>query len=197
MLSPVQDSPSPTCSLDDFDSELSLSLPKKTKETVQRFRWGDEKLEPLIKYLTSVKADYKFRGLDFEFDLVKLYSDVRAKLAEIYEKNDFGPVEEKSMRNDMTTEDIAKHKLIVPEEKKLTKQGYLRIKEKTKNVRQDYRSAVVQGWRSGSGKFVHDDWDLLKELWGGSRTTNCIQNARTPLDNVHPIEKESGSSQLC
>ena len=101
------------------------------------------------------------------------------------------------MRNDMTTEDIAKHKLIVPEEKKLTKQGYLRIKENTKNVRQDYRSAVVQGWRSGSGKFVHDDWDLLKELWGGSRTTNCIQNARTSLDNVHPIEKESGSSQLC
>ena len=77
----------------------------------------------------------------------------------------------------------------------MIKQGYLRIKEKIKNVRQDYRNNVVQGRRSGSGKFVHDYWDLLKELWGGSPVTNCIQNARTSLDNAHPIEKESGSSQ--
>ena len=45
----------------------------------------------------------------------------------------------------MTTEDTAKHKLIVSEEKKLTKQGYHCIKEKNKNVRQDYRNDVVQG----------------------------------------------------
>ena len=57
--------------------------------------------------MTSVKTDYEFRGLDFESDLVKLYSDVRAKMAEIYDKNDFGPVEKTSMRDDMTTEDIA------------------------------------------------------------------------------------------
>ena len=95
--------------------------------------------------MTSVKAAYEFRGLDFESDLVKLYSDVRAKMAEIYDKNDFGPVEETSMRDDMTTEDIAKHKLIVSEEKKLIKQGYLRFKEKIKNVRQNYRNGVVQG----------------------------------------------------
>ena len=132
---------------------------------MQRFRWGDEKPESLIKCLTSVKADYEFRGLDFESDLVKLYSDVRAKMAEVYDKNDFGPVEETSMKDDMTTEDIAKHKLIVSEEKKLIKQGYLCIKEKIKNVRQDYRNAVVQGRRPGRGKFVHDYCDLLKGLW--------------------------------
>ena len=132
---------------------------------MQRFRWGDEKPESLIKCLTSVKADYEFRGLDFESDLVKLYSDVRAKMAEVYDKNDFGPVEETSMKGDMTTEDIAKHKLIVSEEKKLIKQGYLCIKEKIKNVRQDYRNTVVQGRRSGRGKFVHDYCDLLKGLW--------------------------------
>ena len=51
---------------------------------MQRFRWGDEKLEPLIKCLASVKANYEFRGLDFESELVKPCSDVRAKMAEIY-----------------------------------------------------------------------------------------------------------------
>ena len=131
-----------------------------------------------------------------ESDLVKLYSDVQAKIAATYYKNDFGPVEETSMRDDnMTTKDIAKHKLIASEEKKLIKQGYLLIKEKIKNVRQDYRNAVVQGRRSGSGKFVHDYYVLLKELWGGSPAVNCIQNARSSLDNAHPIEKESGNSQ--
>ena len=100
-------------------------------------------------------------------------------MAETYDKNDFGPVEETSMRYDMTTEDIAKHKLIVSEEKKLIKQGYLCIKEKIKNVRQDYLNGVVQGRRSGSGKFVHDYWDLPRELWGGSPASSCIQNART------------------
>ena len=50
----------------------------------------------------------------------------------------------------MTTEDIAKRKLIVSEEKKLIKQGYLQIKENIKNVMQDYRNAILQGRRSGS-----------------------------------------------
>ena len=99
---------------------------------MQRFCWGDEKLESLIKCLTSVKADYEFRGLDFESDLVKLHSNVRAKMAEIYDKNDFGPVEETSMRDDMTTEDIAKHKLIVSEEKKLFKQAIFASRKRLK-----------------------------------------------------------------
>ena len=125
--------------------------------------------------MTSVKADYEFRGLDFESDFLNLYSDVQAKMADIHDKNDFGPVEETSIRDDMTTEDTAKHKLIVSEEKKLIKHGYFRIKEKIKNVREDYRNAVVQGRRSGSGKFVHDYWNLLKELWGGSPATNYTE----------------------
>ena len=91
MLS-LQDSLSPTCFLDDSDSELSLSLPKKAKKALQRLRWGDEKLESLIKCLASVKADYDFRVLDLESDLVKLYSSVRAKMAEIYDKSGFGPL---------------------------------------------------------------------------------------------------------
>ena len=189
MLSAVQDSLSPTCFLDDSDSELSLPLPKKPKKTLQRLRWGDEKLEPLIKCLASIKADYDFRGLDLESDLVKLYSNVRAKMAEIYDKNGFEPLEKTFMRNDMTTEDIAKRKLIVSEKKKLIKQGYLHIKENIKNVMQDYRNAIAPGRRSGSGKFVHFNWNLLKELLGGSPATNCIQNACSSLDDGKRIWK--------
>ena len=38
--------------------------------------------------MTIVKAYYEFKGLDFEPDLVKLYTYVRAKMAELYDKNE-------------------------------------------------------------------------------------------------------------
>ena len=69
------------------------------------------------------------------------------------------------------------------------------MKENIKNVRQDYQNAVTYGRRSGSGEFIHDYWNLLKELWCGSPASNCIQNARTSLNDAHLREKESGSSQ--
>ena len=145
--------------------------------------------------MPSVKTDYEFRRLDFESDLVKLYCNVRAQMGEIYGKNDFGPVEGTSMRDCMTTEDIAKHKLIVSEEKKLIKQGYFHIKENIRNVRQEYQNAAVESRRSESAKFIHDYWDLLKEVWSDLRATNCIKNAHCSIEDAYPIEKESGSSQ--
>ena len=145
--------------------------------------------------MTSVKADYEFKRLDFKSDLVKSYCNVWAKMAEIYDKNDFGPVDGTSMRDCMTTEDIVKHKLILSEEKKLIKKSYLHIKENVRNVRQDYQNAAVESRWSESAKFVHDYWDLLKEIWSDSPATNCIKNARCSIADAHPIEKESGSSQ--
>ena len=57
---------------------------------------------------------------------------------------------------------------------KKIKLGYQRIKEKVKNVRQDYRSAVNKGTRSGSGKVVQDNYDLLSDIWGGSPSTTSL-----------------------
>ena len=85
MLLQVPDSPSPK------------KQKKNKKKTVQRFRWEDKKLEFLIKCLAGVKADYEFRGIDFESDLTALYSDAGAKMAKIDNKNNVRPVEETSM----------------------------------------------------------------------------------------------------
>ena len=65
------------------------------------------------------------------------------------------------MCDDMTTEDIAKHKLIVSEGKKTIKQSFLRIKEKIRNVRQNYWNALVQGRQSG--KMLHLPLTLYSE----------------------------------
>ena len=42
--------------------------------------------------------------------------------------------------------------------------GYERVKQKVKDIRQEYRKAVTEGRRSGSGKLVADNWDLLKKI---------------------------------
>ena len=54
------------------------------------------------------------------------------------------------------------------------KKGYDRVKEKIRNVRQDFRTAVNKGTRSGSGKIVQENFDLLSEIWGGSPATTSL-----------------------
>ena len=58
-------------------------------------------------------------------------------------------------------------KLHLALEKKEIRTGYERIKEKIKDIRQDYRKAVSSsgGRRSGSGRLICDNWDTLKTNW--------------------------------
>ena len=62
-------------------------------------------------------------------------------------------------------------------------------------MRQDYRNIAVEGRRSERAKFLHDCWELQKEIWCDSPATNYIKNTCSSIDDAHPIEKESGSSQ--
>ena len=76
----------------------------------------------------------------------------------------------------MSNEEYDIYKRERDEEKKLIRKGYDRVIEKVKSVRQDYRSAVNKGTRSGSGKIVQDNYDLLSDIWGGSPPTTKMQN---------------------
>ena len=51
-------------------------------------------------------------------------------------------------------------------DKKQIRTGYERVKQKVKDIRQEYRKAVTERRRSGSRKLVADNWDLLKKIWG-------------------------------
>lgn len=50
------------------------------------------------------------------------------------------------------------------DEKSCIKKGYDRVKERLRNVRQDFRAAVNKGTRSGSGRIVQDNFELLTEI---------------------------------
>ena len=56
-------------------------------------------------------------------------------------------------------------------------------------VRQDYRTAINEGRRSGRGKLVFENWDLLKNLSGASPATVTVSNSRSSF-NMEGIDEE-------
>ena len=105
-----------------------------------------------------------------------MYTEIRKCLAEDYPekfgpKNTTGP----SMPvKDMNSQEYQAYKKILDKEQELIKKGYDRVKEKIRNVRQDFRAAVSKDTRSGSGKIVQENYELLCDIWGGSPATNSL-----------------------
>ena len=48
------------------------------------------------------------------------------------------------------------------------------MKEKIRNVRQDFRAAVNKRTRSGSRKIVQENFEMLSEIWGASTATTYL-----------------------
>ena len=70
-------------------------------------------VEDLIEALEVSKTEYEGRGLDFEGNLVKLYSQLRKTMSEKYEETDFGPTavsEPTKSMEEMSKEEFKKHK---------------------------------------------------------------------------------------
>ena len=61
-------------------------------------------------------------------------------------------------------------------DKELIKKGYTRFQEKLKEIRQNFAIAVTSGSRSGSGKIVLEYFDQLKQIWGGSPSTEPLSS---------------------
>ena len=69
----------------------------------KRWRWSSEKVDNLLKCLCQLKSIYELKGVDIQSDLPKLYSEVREKMASLYENNDFGPVQARTINQDSST----------------------------------------------------------------------------------------------
>ena len=89
----------------------------------------------MIEALEASKTEYEGRGLDFDGDLVKLYSQLRKTMLEKYQQIDFGPtaVSEptKSMK-EMSKGEFKEHKKNAVGQQKAINLGYDRIKAKVK-----------------------------------------------------------------
>ena len=60
---------------------------------------------------------------------------------------------------------------MVKDKKKLILQGYNRVLEKVKILRQGFSKAIIAGTRSGSGKLVYNHYDNLWDIWARSPNT--------------------------
>ena len=163
-------------------------IEKSTKGSKQktggRSKWTNEMSESLIAFLSDIKSKMELKGLDFESDLVKLYTEPRIMMSGMYDESDFGPISLSELDKTVNNDELAAQRLKLSEEKKLVKTGYHRVKEKVKALRQDYRKAVTEGRRSGSGRLVCDNWDILKLLWGGSPATVSLSNSSASLKEI-------------
>ncbi|KAK2570451.1 hypothetical protein P5673_005270 [Acropora cervicornis] len=86
---------------------------KESKENETRWIFRDSMVEDLIEALEASKTEYEGRGLDFEGNLVKLYSQLRKTMSEKYEETDFGPTavsEPTKSREKMSKEEFKEHK---------------------------------------------------------------------------------------
>ena len=156
------------------DSEDVFITPKpKTK----RWKWTEEMTNALLACLMESKVEHEYNGKNFMSDLVTLYGNIREKVAKQFELEHFGPVAISHVGDNLGAASLTEHKIKVSSEKRLFKMGYERIKEKVKAIQQDYRKAVTERRRSGSGKLVCDNWDKLETLWGGSPAVTTLTNS--------------------
>ena len=120
----------------------------------------------MFQFVREYNSKCEFNGVDFEADLQSLYTKIRRCMATLY-PDDFGPesvTEAEISIKDMAKEEYDDFKSVTDMEKSNIKKGYERVKEKIKNIRQDYRTAVNKGSRSGSEKIVKDNCNILNEI---------------------------------
>ena len=114
-------------------------------------------------------------------------------MAEMYPQEDFGPVEINITSTDgMTKSDLLTYKRNIEKLEKLKKDGYMRIKNKIKELRRGYKKAIDSRTRSGSGRMVQEHFDVLKEIWSGSP---AVISLNTNLSSMQPECDEQTSSE--
>ena len=150
---------------------------KRKKPTKKVFRWTDEMHSTLIEVLKEYKVSCEFNNVDFDADKTLQYKTLRKKMAKRYESDEslFGPVDiSERPRVEFNEEEKQILNAKLKEDQKLIAQGYNRVIEKVKILRQGFSKAVISGTRSGSGKLVYDHYDDLRNIWGGSANTEPL-----------------------
>ena len=158
----------------------------------KKWKWTDAMVKDLLTFIKEFKSKKEFDGLDFEGDLVVFYGEIRKIMSINFDDSDFGLVtvsECPKPLQGMSDKELKEFNVMVKLEKSAIKKRYDRVKEKVKALRQDYRTAVNTGTRSGSGKIVRDNWDDLTEISAGSPATESIKNVCT-------TQKINGESEL-
>ena len=150
---------------------------RKNAVCVPRWKWTEEKLDALVSCLYDDKIQKDFDGKDMESDLIQLYEDIRKMMARMFPGEEFGPEATTIIPSEISESERALLQRDIVIENKEIKVGYNRIKYRVKQLRQNFKKAVVDGTRSGSGRLIIENWDHLVSIWGGCPSVNQIKGA--------------------
>ncbi|CAB4002587.1 Hypothetical predicted protein [Paramuricea clavata] len=187
--------------------KVSAKKPSKArgKPKPKQFRWETGMVENLIKCLQAYKSEMEYKNVDFDGDRPAQYTWVRQEMAKLYplwlydeDTSIFGPVFLSPPNipfSTMCKEEKEEYTKQNQAENELTKKGYSRIREKIKDIRQNFSQAVTNGRRSGSGKIVFEFYDELVVIWGGSAATKPLEFG-VISDNFQGAEQESEDNTL-
>ena len=154
----------------------SQSAPKD-KNTQPNFQWTPEMIDHLIISLKDYKAEMDYKNVDFNSDVVAMYSKLRECMALAFDTECFGPIDipvQEESDSVLSKEEEKIFQAQVALAKSQIKKGYNRIKEKIRQIRKAYNKAVTNGTRSGSGKIVQEHYDELAQIWKGSPATDKL-----------------------
>ena len=156
------------------DPEAIEKHSSKSKEVVQdskrnqekckskRWKWTPEMVDNFVKCLSNIKFQYELKGLDFESGYVDLYTEAKEAMVALYYEENIGPRKLAEIGDEA---DPNEYKASISDQRKNMKIGYERVKQKARDIQQEYKIAVTQGTRSGSCQVVCENWEQLKILW--------------------------------
>ena len=122
---------------------------KNKVENANKFKWTDELVEDLLKCLGQYNTTIEFKGKDFNADKPSQYEEVRGLMVKIYESYTtlFGPADISNIRTEADEDELE----WIEEERRTgsekIEQGYRRIMEKIKKIRQSFSNADASGGR--------------------------------------------------
>ena len=165
----------------------------------KRWTWTDDMIEVLLHNISAYKSTKEYEGIDFESDLVQYYGDIRKMMAETHPEEDFGLAEVMVQNTDtMTKSELLMYKRKIERLEKLRKEGYKRIKNKIKELRRGYKKAIDSGTRSGSGRLIQENFEILKEIWSGCPAVTSLASSLSSMQSSSneqhdPYETQSQS----
>ena len=168
---------------------------KKENKSQTNFQWLPEMIDHLILCLKNYKTEMDYKNVDFNSDVVAMYSRLRECMALAFDAEYFGPVDIPESSDEVLTKEEEKaFQAEVSLAKSLIKKGYNRIKEKIRAIRKAYNKAVTNGTRSGSGKIVQEHYDQLAEIWKGSPATEQLEFGISSNTSESTISNTSSST---
>ena len=166
------------------------------KDRKKAFRWTPTMIDHLISCLGNYRTAMEFKGKDFDGDRPAQYAALRKEMTKMFGAEMFGPESSSTISptefDSLTEEEKKEERKRMKQREASIKQGYNRILEKIKDIRQRFSNAVVQGSRSGSGKIVMEHYDRLKVIYGGSPSAVSLESG-VETDEVNSKDTCQGS----